>query len=255
MRDEESKRKVTSGTSSVRHKSQVWEHFDKDPKNPERTICKVCGKGGFNYRNHNTGTMLKHIKEHKEGARTTNNNVEEDKSKIFLRKLQGNSRIKKSKIWEFYDRDVLNKSMSICKICHERVKYPNWVPWYMEKHLLTEHEIRIRERERWSAKPVKKLNPETGKVEIPVTKTRADKKRKVWNHFTFLADDNSAVQCKLCQEVIHNNSKYLDGGKLGDKCVRHMNGHNIRLEEQTCSVCGKTFDEKKKFNKHMKLHH
>ena len=82
----------------------------------------------------------------------------------------------------------------------------------------------------------------------------ADKKREVWNYFTFLTDDNSAVQCKLCQEVVHNKSKYLDGGKLGDQCVRHMNGHNIRLEEQTCSVCGDTFDEKTKFNKHMKLH-
>ena len=83
---------------------------------------------------------------------------------------------------------------------------------------------------------IKKLSPVTGKVEIPITKTRSDKKRKVWNHFTFLADDNSAVQCKLCQKVIHNKSKYLDGGKLGDQCVRHMNGHNIRLEEQTCSM-------------------
>ena len=71
MRDEKGKRNVTLGISSVRHKSQVWEHFDKDPKNPERTICKVCGKGGFNYRNHNTGAMLKHIKEGEENMRKT----------------------------------------------------------------------------------------------------------------------------------------------------------------------------------------
>ena len=254
-RCEKDKRKVSPGTS-VRHKSQVWEYFDKEPDNPERTVCKVCGKGGFNYKNHNTGSMLRHIKEHKEGARITINNKEseEDKSKVFFKKLKGEGRKGKSKIWEYYDRDPENKSLSICKICLERVKYPNWEPWYMEKHLVTEHEIRVRERERWSKKPVKKLNPETGKVESPVTKGRGDKKREVWNYFTFLHDDNSEVQCKLCQEVIQNSSKILDGGKLGDKCVRHMNGHNIKLEEQTCTVCGETLDEKKKFVKHMKLH-
>ena len=250
-----SKKNVTPGTSA-RHKSQVWEYFEKEPDNPERTKCKVCGKGGFNYRNHNTGSMMRHIKEHKEGAKITINNVEseEDKSKIFFKKLKGESRKGKSKIWEYYDRDPENKSLSICKICLERVKYPRWEPWYMEKHLLTEHEIRVRERERWSAKPVKKLNPETGKVEMPAVKNRADKKREVWNYFNFLDESNSAVQCKLCQEVVHNNSKILDSGKLGDQCVKHMNGHNIKLEEQTCSVCGQTFDEKTKFNKHMKHH-
>ena len=44
--NEKVKRNVSAGMS-VRHKSQVWEYFEKDPANPERTICKVCGKGGF----------------------------------------------------------------------------------------------------------------------------------------------------------------------------------------------------------------
>ena len=244
--NEKVKRNVSAGMS-VRHKSQVWEYFEKDPANPERTICKVCGKGGFNYKRHNTGSMMRHIKDHKDVDGGTVNSKKE-------RKLKGENRKGKSRIWEYYDRDSENKFMSICKICQEKVKYPNWEPWYMEKHMLTKHDIRVRQRERWGSKPVLKLNPETGKVERPVVKSRQDKKREVWNYFNFLAEDNSAVSCKICLQEIHNTSKTLDGGTLANQLVKHMNGHNIRLEEQTCSVCGLTFDERSKFTVHMRLH-
>ena len=98
--NEKIKRNV-SADMSVRHKSQVWEYFEKDPANPERTICKVCGKGGFNYKRHNTGSMMRHIKDHKDVDGGTVNNKKE-------RKLKGENRKGKSRIWEYYDRDSDN---------------------------------------------------------------------------------------------------------------------------------------------------
>lgn len=170
------------------------------------------------------------------------------------------TRKKRSQVWQHYVIDPDNGSLVICQICREGVSYLNGGTSAMISHLRVDHKICIQpivkkgvKRSQDDKAKVKKepaLDPETGMIKKNVGKSRKKRRKDIWQHYNHFPEDNLKAECRICQQVV----------ELKDKCsvsqtlVKHLNTHDIKLELETCSVCGKLFDEKNKRRKHENNH-
>ena len=94
------------------------------------------------------------------------------------------------------------------------------------------------------------VDPETGLIiKHAPSEVRKKRRKEVWQHFESFPQDNTRARCNLCAQVIEmkTHSVTID-------LVKHLNSHEIKLELETCSICGKTFDERVKSRHHEKMH-
>ncbi len=176
-----------------------------------------------------------------------------------MKKVSGNWP-KRSKVWKYYIVDPSNPAKCICQICQESVSYNNHDTSTMIKHLQVVHTIIHETISRKSSsfkRPYKvKLkkepvaDPETGMI-IKHTHSKVRKKRRkeVWQHFESFPQDNTKARCKLCSQTIEMKAQ-----SVTIDLVKHLNTHEIKLDLKTCSICGKTFDERVKRRQHEKMH-
>ena len=171
------------------------------------------------------------------------------------------SRKKRSKVWEYFSIDPSNNQRCICVICKEQVNYLNKGTSSMTSHLKCEHDIWVikfstkkkepgavkKERNTPKKEPV--IDPETGEIKKSV-ECRAKRRKELWKHFEAYPEDNLKALCKICQQLIFITEK----SSISQTLVKHLNTHDIKLEMETCSVCGKTFEERAKRRKHEKNH-
>ena len=169
-------------------------------------------------------------------------------------------RPKRSKVWKYYIVDPGNPSQCICQICQESVSYNNQGTSTMIKHLQIAHTIILETIARKSSsvkRPYKVklkkepvVDPETGLIiKHAPSEVRKKRRKEVWQHFESFPQDNTRARCNLCAQVIEmkTHSVTID-------LVKHLNTHEIKLELETCSICGKTFDERVKRRHHEKMH-
>ena len=252
-----SKRKYNITQKERKKKSKVWENFSIDPDNPEQCICKIC-HGTVSYKNGGTSSMMSHLKnEHvllkmdqflkldPDGANKSGTN---------------GTRKKRSRVWEYFSVNPKNANQCICVICNENVNYINKGTSSMTSHLKCEHDIWIIKFEkkepsvkRGPRKPTSKkepvIDPETGEIKKSV-ECRAKRRKDLWKHFESFPNDNLKALCKICQQTIFITEK----SSISQTLVKHLNTHDIKLELETCAVCGKTFEERAKRRKHEKNH-
>ena len=172
---------------------------------------------------------------------------------------------KRSKVWNYFSIDPGDPTQCICRVCEGTIAYHRGTTSNMCWHLRSQHAINVVQR-RGQVRPVVSrqktkvcskepvIDPATGVVAHNVQKSYSKKKRRdVWEHFVSFPEDNSKAQCKVCHQII------LKGGKAPTTSfthylIPHLNQHNIKLEIETCSVCGQTFDSKDKRRKHERTH-
>ena len=169
------------------------------------------------------------------------------------------TRKKRSRVWEYFCVNPDNANQCICVICNESVNYINKGTSSMTSHLKCEHDIWVIKFERklpsvkrGPRKITKKepvIDPETGEIKKNV-ECRAKRRKDLWKHFESFPQDNLKALCKICQHMILITEK----SSISQTLVKHLNTHDIKLELETCSVCGKTFEERAKRRKHEKNH-
>ena len=103
--------------------SDVWNYFDRHPDIPEKTICKLCNKL-ITYKNFGTSSMKQHMLHHKIGKE------DEDQSS----KTDGRT-VKKSGVWEHFEKDPNDPEKTICKHCNKSIVYKNSGTTAMKVHL------------------------------------------------------------------------------------------------------------------------
>ena len=181
------------------------------------------------------------------------------KKKSVPKKPPDGTRRKRSKAWEYYVVDPANSAQCICQICKEAVSYQNGGTSAMISHLKVDHGISVEtiskknapvKREKLKIKKEPTVDPETGEVKSQTGKSRKKRRKDIWQHFDHSADNNLIAQCKICQEVV----MLKDKSSVSQTLVKHLNTHDIKLELETCSICGKMFDEKNKRRKHENNH-
>ena len=135
----------------------------------------------------------------------------------------------------------------------------------MSLHLRTQHSINVvakqKGRTESAAKPGRKavakeavVDPETGLVTPTAGKSYSKKKRRdIWQHFEVFPEDNSRARCKICREVVVKGGKAIHASFI-HYLIPHLNQHGLKLEVETCSVCGQTFNSKEKRRKHETIH-
>ena len=135
----------------------------------------------------------------------------------------------------------------------------------MSLHLRTQHSIDVAAKQKRkavsAAKPGRKavakeavVDPETGLVSNKAGKSYAKKKRRdIWQHFEVFPEDNSRARCKICHEVVVKGGKTIHASFI-HYLIPHLNQHGVKLEVETCSVCGQTFNSKEKRRKHETIH-
>ena len=253
------KRKYNVTQKERKKKSKVWENFSIDPDNPEQCVCKIC-EGSVSYKNGGTSSMMSHLKnEHVLLKMDQFLKVDPD---VKVNKSGANgTRKKRSRVWEYFSVNPHNANQCVCVICNENVNYINKGTSSMTSHLKCEHDIWIIkfERKDQSVKrgPRKKttskkepvIDPETGEIKKSV-ECRAKRRKDLWKHFESFPNDNLKALCKLCQQTISITEK----SSISQTLVKHLNTHDIKLELETCAVCGKTFEERAKRRKHEKNH-
>ena len=170
------------------------------------------------------------------------------------------TRPKRSKVWKYYIVDPGNPAQCICQICQDSVSYNNQGTSTMIKHLQIAHTIILETIARKSSsvkKPYKVklkkepvVDPETGIIiKHAPSEVRKKRRKEVWQHFESFPQDNSRAQCKICHQTIE-----MKAHSVTIDLVKHLNTHDIKLELETCSICGKTFDERVKRRHHEKMH-
>ena len=177
-----------------------------------------------------------------------------------VKKASSGVRPKRSKVWKYYIVDPGNPVQCICQICQESVSYNNQGTSTMIKHLQIAHTIILETIARKSStvkRPYKVklkkepvVDPETGLIiKHAPSEVRKKRRKEVWQHFESFPQDNTRARCKLCSQIIEmkTHSVTID-------LVKHLNTHEIKLELETCSICGKTFDERVKRRHHEKMH-
>ena len=238
-------------------RSKVWEHFFIDPDNPDQCICNIC-HGAVSYINGGTSSMMSHIKNDHVYLKVEPSCKQEPG---LVRSRTEGSRKKRSKVWEYFSIDPSNNQRCICIICKEHVNYLNKGTSSMTSHLKCEHDIWVikfskkkkepgaikKERNTPKKEPV--IDPETGEIKKSV-ECRAKRRKELWKHFEAFPEDNLKALCKICQQLIFITEK----SSISQTLVKHLNTHDIKLELETCSVCGKTFEERAKRRKHEKNH-
>ena len=179
--------------------------------------------------------------------------------KSFQKKAPDGKRRKRSKAWEYYVVDPSNSAQCICQICKEAVSYQNGGTSAMISHLKVDHGISVEtiskknapiKRDKLKIKKEPTVDPETGEVKSQTGKSRKKRRKDLWQHFDHSPDNNLIANCKICQEVV----MLRDKSSVSQTLVKHLNTHNIKLELETCSICGKMFDEKNKRRKHENNH-
>ena len=169
-------------------------------------------------------------------------------------------RPKRSKVWKYYIVDPGNPAQCICQICQESVSYNNQGTSTMIKHLQIAHTIILETIARKSSavkRPYKVklkkepvVDPETGLIiKHAPSEVRKKRRKEVWQHFESFPQDNTRARCKLCSQTIE-----MKAHSVTIDLVKHLNTHEIKLELETCSICGKTFDERVKRRHHEKMH-
>ena len=104
--------------------SDVWDYFDLHPDIPEKTICKLCNKL-ISYKNFGTSSMKTHMIHHKIGQ------DDEDKTP---KKPDGRT-VKKSDVWDHFDKDPDDPEKTICKVCNKSIAYKHSGTTAMRVHL------------------------------------------------------------------------------------------------------------------------
>ena len=259
--NKESKVKTTSTNKNLKRerkkRSKVWEHFFIDPDNPDQCICNIC-HGAVSYINGGTSSMMSHIKNDHVYLKVEPSFKQEPG---LMNNRTDGSRKKRSKVWEYFSIDPSNNQRCICVICKEQVNYLNKGTSSMTSHLKCEHDIWVikfstkkkepgavkKERNTPKKEPV--IDPETGEIKKSV-ECRAKRRKELWKHFEAYPEDNLKALCKICQQLIFITEK----SSISQTLVKHLNTHDIKLEMETCSVCGKTFEERAKRRKHEKNH-
>ena len=170
------------------------------------------------------------------------------------------TRKKRSEVWQHYVIDPSNSCQCVCQICGESVSYLNGGTSAMISHLKVDHKICVKtigkkgvkktEESRVKVKKEPALDPETGMIKKNVGKSRKKRRKDIWQHFNHFLEDNLKAECKICQQVV----ELRDKSSVSQTLVKHLNTHDIKLELETCSVCGKLFDEKNKRRKHENNH-
>ena len=173
------------------------------------------------------------------------------------------TRKKRSKVWEYFSVNPDNPNQCVCVICKESVNYLNRGTSSMTSHLKCEHDIWVikfarkemggegveKKVRKAAAKKEPVVDPETGEIKKSV-ECRAKRRKELWKHFESYPQDNLKARCKICQDLITITEK----SSISQTLVKHLNTHDIKLELETCSVCGKTFEERAKRRKHEKNH-
>ena len=238
--------KFSSGCGERRKRSKVWDNFTPDPADPLASVCNSCQEvvrvKSVKYR---TQTLEVHLRYCRSG----------------IPQPASGSRPKRSKVWKYYHVDTANPAQCVCQICQESVSYNNQGTSTMIKHLQIAHAIVLETIARKSS-PTKRaykvklkkepvLDPETGLIKKNApSEVRKKRRKEVWQHFESFPQDNSRAQCKICHQVIE-----MKAHSVTIDLVKHLNSHDIKLELETCSVCGKTFDERVKRRHHEKMHY
>ena len=192
----------------------------------------------------------------------------EEQKRYSKKKTKQNSNVKKgsgvrpkrSKVWKYYIVDPGNPAQCICQICQESVSYNNQGTSTMIKHLQIAHTIILETIARKSSsvkRPYKVklkkepvVDPETGMIiKHAPSEVRKKRRKEVWQHFESFPQDNTKARCKLCAQTIE-----MKAHSVTIDLVKHLNTHEIKLELETCSICGKTFDERVKRRHHEKMH-
>ena len=251
------RRKYNVTQKERKKKSKVWENFSIDPDNPEQCVCKIC-HGSVSYKNGGTSSMMSHLKN--EHVLLKMDQFLKDDPDVKVNKSGANgTRKKRSRVWEYFSVNPHNANQCVCVICNENVNYINKGTSSMTSHLKCEHDIWIIKFERKEPsvkrgprKTTKKepvIDPETGEIKKSV-ECRAKRRKDLWKHFDSFPNDNLKALCKICQQTIFITEK----SSISQTLVKHLNTHDIKLELETCSVCGKTFEERAKRRKHEKNH-
>ena len=249
------KRKYNIPLKERKKKSKVWESFFIDPDNPEQCVCRIC-HGTVSYKNGGTSSMMSHLKnDHVVLKVDQSQRMNPDLNKSGV----NGTRKKRSRVWEYFCVNPDNANQCICVICNESVNYINKGTSSMTSHLKCEHDIWVIKFERklpsvkrGPRKITKKepvIDPETGEIKKNV-ECRAKRRKDLWKHFESFPQDNLKALCKICQHMILITEK----SSISQTLVKHLNTHDIKLELETCSVCGKTFEERAKRRKHEKNH-
>ena len=245
----ESSNTILGSLGSERKKrSKIWDKFTMDSKDSMQCLCNNC----------NEVVMIRNMK--------CRIQVLENHYKYCKKGIpqpSSGTRPKRSKVWKYYIVSPTNPALCVCQICQETVSYKNQGTSAMIKHLQVSHTIILETIARKSAprkkkypdgiKPKKEpvLDPETGLIKKNVpTEVRKKRRKEVWQHFESFPGDGCKAKCKICQQFIE-----MKAHSVTIDLVKHLNTHNIKLELETCSVCGKTFDERVKRRHHEKMHH
>ena len=238
------KNEMSQRSEKRKKRSKVWQHFVIDPANTQQCICNICLEK-VPYLNSGTSAMMQHLEFHKNGN--------------FNAKPPDGTRRKRSKAWEYYVIDPSNGAQCICQICKEPVSYQNGGTSAMISHLKVDHDISITtiikknpplKKEKIKVKKEPALDPETGMIRKNMGKSRKKRRKDIWQHFDHFADNNLRAKCRICQEDV----ELKDKSSVSQTLVKHLNTHGIKLEMETCSICGKMFDEKNKRRKHENNH-
>ncbi len=220
--DEEAK-----STVSRKKRSQVWNFFDRCSDDPDKCICRICGKFILSRKGKisNLWTHLCHVhlellQQSGTVKRTPSEslqNTEESCTRYVAR------RRKRSKIWTFFEESVNGKP--VCKVCGKIVSDQSSA--YMFNHLKSKHkpeheQFLVLSQEEVKKDPAKETSDRTCDVCSKVLSSR--------------------IKMERHRETVHREKKSCSKGcgKIFSSVIR-LNEHSCVPKMHLCPVCGETF--------------